>query len=454
MINLSIFKDKKIAVLGLGKSGLAVTKALKLAGADYVAWDDNQDSRSKALEHDLRLEDLNSYSFEDIDYLVLSPGIAHTLPSPNPIVTKAKEANVKVVNDVFLFKEAYKKDIIAITGTNGKSTTTALVNHVLSKHLSAQMGGNIGTALIELDDGRDVTVAELSSYQTEITPNLSAKGIVWLNITPDHIDRHGDIEGYVKAKARIFETDNNSGTAAICIDDDYSKNIYETVKDSNNWKLIPVSTKEVSEDGVCIVNGEIFDKGINIGSMDGATSLRGEHNHQNAACAYAIAHYIYSISNADIISSFQNFGGLPHRQFNVAHIGNVNYINDSKATNAEAAEKALRTYNNIYWLAGGVSKDGGITSLKPYLSEVKKAYLYGECAKEFSTLLKEENIEHEVFVNLDQAFKQCNTDSQAENNSSTVLLSPAGASFDQYSSFEKRGEHFEKLVKESIYSES
>lgn len=450
MIDLTHFQGKSIAVLGLGKSGFATAKALELSSVDYVAWDDNADTRAKATAYGVTLEDLTSYDFEDTDYLVLSPGIAHTLPTPHPIAVRAKQAGIEIVNDVFLFKEAMKgKDIIAITGTNGKSTTTALIYHVLHAHLTCQMGGNIGTALMELCSECDVTVAELSSYQTEITPNLNAAGIVWLNITPDHIERHGNINGYISAKARIFETELSAGIAVICIDDAYSQKIYEAAKGMGKWTVIPVSTNQVLEDGVCIVDEDIFDKGVNVGSMHEAQRLKGTHNHQNAACAYAIARYIYSIQPQNILGQFQTFEGLSHRQFHVARIGSVDYINDSKATNAEATEKALQSYENIYWLAGGVAKDGGLLPLKPYLSAVHKAYLYGECALDFKIFLEGQSITCEIFLNLEDAFQQAHTDAQAKNINATVLLSPAAASFDQYPNFEKRGDRFEECVKKS-----
>ena len=450
MIDLTHFQGKNIAVLGLGKSGFATAKALELSRVDYVAWDDNSNTRAKATAYGLTLEDLTNYDFKGTDYLVLSPGISHTLPTPHPIVVRAKQAGLEIINDVFLFKEAMKgKDIIAITGTNGKSTTTALIYHVLQARLTCQMGGNIGTALMELNSECDVTVAELSSYQTEITPNLNATGVVWLNITPDHIDRHGDIDGYIAAKARIFETELSAGIAVICIDDAHSQKIYEAVKNMGKWTVIPVSTKQILEDGVCIVDGDIFDKGVNVGTMHEAQRLKGTHNHQNAACAYAIARYIYSIQPQNILSQFQRFDGLAHRQFHVARIGNVDYINDSKATNAEATEKALQSYENIYWLAGGVAKDGGLLPLKPYLSTVQKVYLYGECALDFKMFLDGQSVTCEIFLNLEDAFQKAHTDAQESNINATVLLSPAAASFDQYPNFEKRGEHFEERIKKT-----
>lgn len=444
MIDCVALKGKKFAVLGLGKSGLATVCALLESGIDVVCWDDHTDNQEK-VDTDV-VQNLHLYDMSLIDVLVLSPGIAHTLPEPNPIVVRARNAGVKIVNDVSLFKDAYKGDVVAITGTNGKSTTTALLYNVLHQSMSCQVGGNIGTALMSLDQKFDVTVAELSSYQTEITDNLNARGVVWLNITPDHLERHGNMDGYVQAKKKIFETTYKNGVASICIDDTYSQKIYEEVVSAGFWTIIPVSTRVGLDCGVSILDGKIFDKGVCVGSMDNCPRLLGEHNHQNTACTYAMAKYLYGMDEALIIRGFQSFCGLAHRQYHICRIGQVDYINDSKATNADATSKALNAYSNIYWLAGGVAKDGGIETLVPYLLNVKKAYLYGECATTFAKTLESHGCDYLVFDTLDDALKTAHEESQKTGEQGNVLLSPSASSFDQYSNFEARGKAFEALI--------
>ncbi len=451
MMDLSHFKDKKMAVLGLGKSGLSVARELKKLGISCQSWDDSEKARQKAADLGLELTDLMLCPFEAIDYLILSPGIPHNFPAPHPIVARAQKANVEIVSDIFLFKEGcLDLDIIAVTGTNGKSTTTALLYHVLKNCLSCQMGGNIGTALMDLDlrSKCDVVVAELSSYQTEITPNLNAKAVIWLNITPDHLDRYESMDKYVQAKARIFETKKDGGVAVICIDDAWSQAMFKSVQTNKKWTLIPVSTQQILDEGVSILEGRIFENGRPMGSMDQAVRLKGQHNHQNAACVYAVARNLYDMTSQEVQDLFGSFEGLAHRQFHNAHIGHVDYINDSKATNADASEKALRSYENIYWLAGGVAKEGGLAPLLPALGTVRKAYLYGESALDFYNFLKEHSVECQVFKQMDEAFQAAHQESQGDAQAATLLLSPACASFDQYSSFEKRGEHFEMLVAE------
>ena len=450
MIDCTFFQGKKVAVLGLGKSGRHAVLALQKADVEVIAWDDNKGVHTP----DIPLVDFHHYDMRDLDMLVISPGIPHTLPAPNALIQKARDAGVQIVNDVHLFKQSYDGDIIAVTGTNGKSTTTALMGHVLSRSGErVQVGGNIGTALMSLDQECPISVTELSSYQTEITDHLNARGVIWLNITPDHLDRHGDMDGYVRAKAKIFETSQSSGLAVICIDDTYSVGIFQDITKTKKWRVIPISTHKVIPDGVSIVAGEIYDHGVRIGDMKNAVRLKGEHNHQNAACVYAMARHLYDIPSDVILSQLTTFKGLSHRQYHVRHIGNVDYINDSKATNAQATEQALKSYHNIYWLAGGVAKDGGIETLMSYFTNVKKAYLYGASAQDFADSLKNTQIAHATFATLEDATHQAHQDAHKDISGTsgnaehrTVLLSPACASFDQYENFEKRGDHFEHIV--------
>lgn len=452
MINCGVFKGQKIAVLGLGRSGQAVAEALSQSGARVVAWDDGYKEADLA-NSNYDIADLNIYeNFNEFDLLVLSPGISHTLPTIHPVVARARDANVEIVNDVHIFKQSYKGDIVAVTGTNGKSTTTALMHHVLSGHMHCEMGGNIGTALMSLSNNAQAIVAELSSYQTEITHNLNARAVIWLNITADHLERHGDMRGYVAAKAKIFETDaqHKGAFAVICIDDEYSADMYNRISQQKDHKCIPVSTKEKLTNGVSIIGHEIYDDGVLVGDMKQAETLKGVHNHQNAACVYAVASKVFGLAPEKIINEFFTFNGLAHRQFKVAQYDGITFINDSKATNGEAARHALVSFQNIYWLAGGVAKDGGIEGLTHYFKTIKKAYLYGQAAASFSEVLKKQNIPFETFTDMKSALIQSYKDARKEGKKATVLLSPACASFDQYRNFEERGCHFEEIVRAEI----
>lgn len=442
MIVPSTYKGKTVAVLGLGKSGLSAMRALKEAGATVWAWDDNSDQDG--------LVDLTNADWSQIDLFVMSPGIPHTFPKPHPCAELARAHNVPIVCDVELLVQAQPNaTYIAITGTNGKSTTTALTAHILEvAGFDVEVGGNLGIPVLDLDplDADGVYVLEMSSYQLERTPSLQADVAVWLNISADHLDRHGGMNGYIAAKKNIFTGQTEEQFAIIGIDDTYSKSVFDE-GNLTKARRIPISAQGPIEDGIFseedILIDEAFDEdGRQIMDLSAIKTLQGRHNQQNAATAYATALAI----GADpewIVRGIASFPGLEHRQENVGHVDGVTFINDSKATNAEAAAKALGSYENIYWIAGGQAKEGGIASLLGQLQNVTKAYLIGEAESAFAKTL-DGTIVYERCGTLHKAVTHAFQD--AKDNGGIVLLAPACASWDQFKSFEDRGNTFKDIV--------
>ncbi len=447
MTVFSSFDHRTVAVFGLGRTGIASARALAEGGATVKAWDDNEASRAAAAKAGLPLVDLYADDWQGTDALLLSPGIPLTHPQPHATVLRAREAGAEVIGDVeLLMREQSAAKITGITGTNGKSTTTALIGHILRECGGAvEVGGNIGTAIGELatlDEGGHY-VLELSSYQIDLTPSLHCDVAVLLNISPDHLDRHGGMAGYVSVKQRIFDGQGAEDTAVIGVDDEHCKAIYDRLVQQGRQNIIPVSVGRPMEDGVYVLDGVLFDpKGAGgmVADLRSAPRLPGAHNWQNAAAAYA-ATCALGFFPADIVNALFSFPGLAHRMELVGEIGGVTYVNDSKATNAEAAARALSSYDSIYWIAGGRSKEGGIATLSEYFPRIRKAYLIGEAAEDFAAALG--HVPVAQCGNMETAVAQAAADAEA---GSVVLLSPACASFDQYSDFEARGDDFRTQV--------
>ncbi|NVK20194.1 MAG: UDP-N-acetylmuramoyl-L-alanine--D-glutamate ligase [Methylocystaceae bacterium] len=442
MIIPSTYKGKTIAVLGLGKSGLSTLHALKKAGATVWAWDDKSDRND--------LVDLTKADWSQIDLLVMSPGIPHTYPKPHPVADLARAHNVDIVCDVELLVQSQPKaSYIAITGTNGKSTTTALIAHVLDvAGFDTQVGGNLGVPVLDLDplDEDGVYVLEMSSYQLERTPSLCADVAVWMNISPDHLDRHGGLDGYIAAKKNIFANQSDEHFAIIGVDDPHSKSVFEE-SELTKAKRIAISAEGPVANGIFtdedILIDEAFDiDGAQIMDLSGIKTLQGCHNQQNAASAYGAAMAIGAAPEW-IVRAISSFPGLAHRQEIVTTLCGVQFINDSKATNADAASKALSSYENIYWIAGGQAKEGGIAQLKNQLSTIKKAYLIGAAEDDFAQTL-DGLLPYQRCQTLDVATKAAFKD--AKETGGVVLLSPACASWDQFASFEARGDAFKEIV--------
>jgi len=452
MIDLGVLKGSSFAVLGLARSGLATVRALSAAGIDCIAWDDNAASREAAAAIGARLFEPAKIDWPKIDALVISPGIPNRLPKPHPVAAAARAAGKPLICDVELLARARKAArFVAVSGTNGKSTTTALIGHILqSAGLACEIGGNIGRGALDLAPlGADgIYVLELSSYQLELLQTFHAHVTVWLNITPDHIDRHGDMAGYVAAKTHIFDRQQAGDCAVIGIDDDYSRAIRETVDSFPGVTVVPVALDRPIAGGVSFRAGMLVDAdGYTVDFADVPT-LPGAHNAQNAACAWATCRWL-GVPREAIVEGLRSYPGLPHRQERVAAIGKVVYVNDSKATNADATARALSSYRDIYWILGGQAKEGGVAPLEPYFDRVRHAFLIGEATDLFAGQL-EGKLGYSRCGDLKSALDAAHERSQREagdGGTAIVLLSPACASWDQWKSYEHRGDAFRAMAR-------
>jgi UDP-N-acetylmuramoylalanine--D-glutamate ligase len=448
------FKDKRVAVFGLARSGLACIEALQLGGAVIHAWDDSVPAVEKAKIAGLPITNLHGLDFSGLDALVLSPGVPLTHPEPHWTVMKARHAGIEIIGDTEIFAreaEAAGAKIIGITGTNGKSTTTALVGHVLRQAgLDIAIGGNIGTAVFLLPQPiRDrIYVLELSSFQIDLMPGLKPAIGILTNLTPDHLDRHGTMENYAAVKARIFARQGAGDTALCGVDDGWSASIADKAR-KTGADVRKVSVVEGLADGITAFDGILRDrhKALTIAEIDlrHMPALKGRHNWQNACMAYGAACAL-GIDAAKIKAAMKSFPGLAHRMQQVGSADGIAFINDSKATNADAAEKALASFENIYWIAGGIAKAGGIEPLRPLFNRVVRSYLIGQSAEQFAASLGR-TVPFEICGTLERAVASAFRDAHAEGRKgAVVLLSPASASFDQYPNFEVRGDAFVKAV--------
>lgn len=456
MIPVSTFKDRTVAVFGLGGSGLVTAQALIAGGATVLADDDGAAGRAKAEAAGIPIADLRAADWSTFSALILSPGVPLTHPAPHWTVERAREAGIEVIGDIELFcreRRAHGRHapFIAITGTNGKSTTTALIAHLLQKGgRDVQLGGNIGTAILSLAPpmGRRVHVVECSSYQIDLAPSLDPSIGVHLNLTPDHLDRHGSMEGYAAVKEQLIAGIETGGTAVVGVDDVYSRDIAARAAAAGTHVVQVSATQKLADgvwrDGDAIVWSEGGAERFRL-SLAGIPALRGAHNAQNAAAAFAAARAA-GLAPEVIAVAMRSFPGLPHRLEQVGRAGRVLFVNDSKATNADATERALLTFPDIFWIAGGKPKAGGIAPLAPLFGRVRKAYLIGEAAQSFAASLA--GVPHEVSGTLDEAVAAAARDAaQSEAAEPVVLLSPACASFDQFANFEARGDAFRALAR-------
>lgn len=446
------YRNKEIAIFGLGKSGLATASRLHEGHARVAVWDDQEGRRKEAASKGVPVADYREKDWSNIDALVLSPGVPLTHPEPHDVVKKAQNSNIPVVGDVEIFlNEKTDGKIVGITGTNGKSTTSSLIHHILdANEQEAALGGNIGTPVMDLQQlsAEGTYVLELSSYQLDLTPSWHADIAVILNVTPDHLDRHGDLKHYAEVKERIFQKQSASDVAVINSDDPICQKMAEKILKSNPQKVVPISVEKELKAGVFVLNGMLHDRSqpgldwqLDIGDID---SLRGIHNWQNAAAAVAVCRAL-GLSNEQIEQGLKSFGGLAHRMELILKTEKVRFVNDSKGTNAEATEKALASFDTIFWICGGVSKAGGIEPLRPLFNRVKKAFLIGEAAAEFSKSLQG-SVPFGNCETLEHAVLEARKAAEALDEECVVLLSPACASFDQFPSFEARGDAFRALV--------
>ncbi len=458
MIAATTFAGKNIAVFGLGLTGLATIASLQAAQATVLAFDDNAVSREAASNKGINISDLRQADWAEIDALVLSPGVPFTHPEPHWVVGLAHKNGVEIIGDTeILVRELARHspdaNLVAITGTNGKSTTTALLGHVLQHGgMIVQIGGNIGKPVLEFDlpGPNQALVVEFSSYQLDLTPTLCPRVSILLNLSYDHIDRHGSMEGYACVKARIFAGQGPGDVAVIGVDDQFSRDISTML--SSEVQAVPISCVEELDTGLFAKDAKLYDASGNlpvvVADLEFAPALKGVHNWQNAAAVFAAARAL-GLSQEVIVEAFKTFPGLAHRMERVGTMGGVTFINDTKATNADAAARALATFDNIYWIAGGLAKEGGIENLRPFFDKITKAYLIGDAAEQFARTLGGD-VEFEISATMENAVKAAARDVAANfdkpDDTATVLLAPACASFDQYRRFELRGDAFRQAV--------
>lgn len=453
MIPVTTFSGKQVAVFGLGGSGVPTAKALAAGGASVQVWDDNDARVSAARDAGLNTKDFHDVDFGALDALILAPGVPLTHPKPHWTVDLAKAAGVEIIGDIELFcrertAHAPNSPFIAITGTNGKSTTTALIAHILGEaKRNVELGGNIGTAILSLDPAQSgrVHVVECSSYQIDLAPSLNPSVGIHLNVSPDHLDRHGTIENYASIKGRLIA---KADAAVVGVDDRYSAEIADAAETAGK-ELTRIGIRNPVTHGLMMQGSKLVE------TVDGserelfdltlAPNLRGAHNAQNAAAAFAACRYV-GLADDEIIAGLISFPGLVHRMETIGQKGRVRFVNDTKATNADAAERALLSFDHIYWIAGGLPKSGGIAGLADHFPRIAKAYLIGEARDAFAATLND-HVPTQIFDSLQAATEAASFDAAQDSAQDiTVLLSPACASFDQFPNFEARGEAFRSVV--------
>ena len=454
MIDLATLKGSSFVVLGLARSGLATVRALMAAGIDCVAWDDNAASRDQAAAVGARLVEPDAIDWSPVDALIISPGIPNRLPEPHRVAAAARAAGKPILCDVELLARAEgRARFVGITGTNGKSTTTSLIGHILQQAgVRCAVGGNIGRGALDLEPlgAHGIYVLELSSYQLELLATFRANVAIWLNITPDHIDRHGDIAGYVAAKKNIFARQAPGDCAVIGTDDEPSRHVAGEIAGRPGIACVPLGLETPVAGGVTYRAGMLVDADGYVVDFSDVPTLPGDHNAQNAAAAWAACRWL-DVPREKIVAGLRSYPGLPHRQERVAAIGNVVYINDSKATNADATARALSSYRDIYWILGGQAKEGGVAPLAAYFDRIRHAFLIGEASDLFADQL-EGKLPYSRCGDLQSALDAAHARAQGDANAqgggpAVVLLSPACASWDQWKSYEHRGDAFRAMAR-------
>jgi UDP-N-acetylmuramoylalanine--D-glutamate ligase len=458
---VTTFQGRVVGVFGLARTGIAACLALQAGGARVLAWDDAEAGRNAARAAGVEPVDLNGVDFAELAALVMSPGVPLYGPKRHWSVARAEAVGVPVIGDVELFArelaalpEAYRPKVVGVTGTNGKSTTTALIAHILAEcGRDVRMGGNIGVGVLALAPPRPgaVYVLELSSYQLDLTTSLRCNAAVHLNLSPDHLERHGTMARYAQAKRAIFANQGPRDWAIVGVDDDWGEALCTRLNAANGRVVVPVASGQSLGRGVCALGPMLWD------SLDGRTTLAcdlshaaglpGAHNGQNAAAAFAAARALGLPADA-IAAAILSFPGLAHRLQEVGRVGLVRFFDDSKATNADAAARALTAFETVHWIAGGQAKTDGIDPLVPLFDRLAGAYLIGEAQERFAATLKAHapHVPVRLCGTMEAAVRAAHADAEATGEPAIVALSPAAASFDQYPDFEARGAHFTALV--------
>lgn len=460
MIAVSTRRNQQLAVFGLSASGLAAARALRDGGAEVLAWDDDPSKRDAAAAEGIAVADPAALDWRAFGGLVLSPGVPLTHPAPHPVVDLARSAACPIIGDIELLAEACPQaTFVGVTGTNGKSTTTSLVGHVLAATgRKIAVGGNLGPPALGLErlDADGVYVLELSSYQLDLTAEARFDVAVFLNLTPDHLDRHGDMAGYFAAKRRIFRDRETASArpaqvAVVGVDDEYGVRLAHEMAGRRGWRTIPVSSARRLDRGVYALDGDLFDAlEASVAKpacrLADIPALPGQHNWQNAAAAWAAARAL-GVGRRSIASALASFPGLAHRQELVGTINGIRYVNDSKATNAEATARAVGSYDNVYLIAGGLPKETGLDALRPHTGRLRHVFLIGDAAARFESEL-DGRASATRSGTLEAALRAAHRLAQSERvPGAVVLLSPACASFDQWRDFEARGDAFRQKVR-------
>ncbi|EYS92621.1 UDP-N-acetylmuramoylalanine-D-glutamate ligase [Bartonella bacilliformis str. Heidi Mejia] len=460
MISVECYKGKKVALFGLGKSGLATAQALISGGAEVIAWDDNPAGVEAACKENIATRDLHHEDWSEFVALILAPGVPLFYPKPHWVVDKARQENVEVIGDIELFVRArnhflqqydfcdWDVPFIAITGTNGKSTTTTLLVHLLEQMgYDVQMGGNVGTAILTLKPfvKKRIYVIECSSFQIDLAPSLQPTIGILLNLTPDHIDRHGTFAHYAQVKGLLV---SRASHALISVDDAACKTLYQQLVDEKH-QVEAISKKHFVENGFYVEGTQLFSvrhrQRHMLVDLAAVTSLRGSHNAQNALMVLATLQAL-KITDPHLERHLVSYAGLAHRMQQVRKIGSVLFINDSKATNADASAVALATFDDIFWILGGKAKEGGIDALRKFFPKIRKAYLIGEAAEDFVRVIGS-SFPISMSLTLENAVREAAIDASHEKvKEAVVLLSPACASYDQFKDYEMRGEAFISFV--------
>lgn len=441
-------KNKKIGIFGLGITGVSIYSEIKQYTNSIICWDDSEKNRNFFVNQEI-LFDLSNEQWQSLNIVFISPGV----PNNHKIFLLAKEHNLLISSDIELFlHQNPNSKIIAVTGTNGKSTTTALIGHILNNSgYDFPIGGNIGMPALSLPKNKPGYVLELSSFQLDLISFLNPTISVLLNITPDHLDRHGTFDEYCKAKMRVLYGD---GIKIIGVNTKTTKEIYDELVKSGEKNIIAISTNAISQNEKnniisCTkhsINDKFYDNCSHI--IPELQKLKGKHNEENIAATYAVCRSL-GLKPSDIIEKLASFEGLKHRMQYLGSKNNIAYYNDSKATNVNSAACSLSSMRNIFWLAGGIFKEKNLDELKNYWANVKKAYLFGKSSLLFAEYLKGK-IDFEVFSNMQEAFYKANTEAKIAGEQANIILAPACASFDQFNNFEDRGNKFIDLCNEEL----
>lgn len=441
-VQLNKYKNQSVAVFGLGKTGLSVINALTKSSAKIYAWDDNKEqiANAKKIYKECNFTHPNEYNWHEISTLILSPGV----PIPTHWVVKlARSFDCKIKSDIELFLETKttSQKVVGITGTNGKSTTTSLIGHILkSTGKKVAIGGNLGVPILDLERDAEIYVIEFSSFQLELINKMNVDISVLLNITPDHIDRHGSMNNYIATKLKLI---NSSKIAVIGCDNKITADVFNKFTGNK----IPISASmSPSLSSQCLGTGKLENHSLSVSDV----KINLVSNVENIVAAHAVCKLL-RVDSSTIVNEIKSFPGLRHRNEFLGKIHNVLFINDSKATNSESTEKAILSYKNIYWIVGGKSKKGGIESLIKHFTKIRKAFLIGESTEVFANIM-ENKIDYMKCYNLENAFKLAFEEAINSKEEVAILLSPACSSFDQWKNFEERGEAFCRMFENLRYN--